>query len=153
MTENSRELPKKRVGAGVLIVDENMRVLLVEPTYKETWEVPGGMVELDESPRGAVRRECREELGFDVEIGRLLVVDWVSQGRTPGDGLMLMYATSPVKTHQIVLPPEELRSWEWCDREAVSDRVKEFQSRRIFASLEALREGTFLELENGFLAS
>jgi len=151
MNENSRELPKKRVGAGVLIVDEKLRTLLVEPTYKDTWEVPGGMVELNESPREAARRECLEELGFHVEIGRLLVIDWVTQGRTPGDGLMLMYATGPVDTSQIILPEEELRSWMWCDREDVLVRVKGFQASRIFAALDALRDGTFLELENGNL--
>ncbi len=149
MNGNSRELPKKRIGAGVLIVDEQLRTLLVEPTYKETWEVPGGMVELDESPREAARRECFEELSFDVEIGRLLVIDWVTQGRTPGDGLMLMYATEPVDTSRIVLPEEELRSWMWCDREDVSARVQGFQACRIFAALDALINGAFVELENG----
>lgn len=142
-------MPKKRIGAGVVIVDEDFRLLLVEPTYKDTWEVPGGMVELDESPRTAARRECFEELGFNVEIGRLLSIDWVSQGRTPGDGLMLMYATGPVDSSQIVLPSEELRSWEWCDRDAVLTRVQDFQARRIFASLDALLHGTFVELVNG----
>ena len=151
MTEDSRELPKKRVGAGVLIVNEYFQTLLVEPTYKDTWEVPGGMVELDESPRQAARRECYEELGFNVEVGRLLVIDWVTQGRTPGDGLMLMYATGAVDTSQIILPPEELLSWEWCDREDVLARVQGFQARRIFAALDALRDGTFAELENGNL--
>jgi 8-oxo-dGTP pyrophosphatase MutT (NUDIX family) len=151
MNANSRELPKKRVGAGVLIVDEELRTLLVEPTYKETWEVPGGMVELSESPREAARRECLEELGFHVEIGRLLVIDWVTQGRTPGDGLMLMYATGPVDTSQIILPEEELRSWMWCDHEDVLARVKDFQASRIFAALDALLNGTFVELENGIL--
>ena len=151
MNENSRELPKKRVGAGVLIVDEKLRTLLVEPTYKDTWEVPDGMVELNESPREAARREFLEELGFHVEIGRLLVIDWVTQGRTPDNGLMLMYATGPVDTSQIILPEEELRSWMWCDREDVLVRVKGFQASRIFAALDALRDGTFLELENGNL--
>lgn len=151
MTENSRELPKKRVGAGVAIIDEYLRILLVEPTYKDTWEVPGGTVELGESPREGARRECFEELGFNVEIGGLLAIDWVTQGRTSGDGLMLMYATGPVDSSQIILPPEELRFWEWCDRFAVSARVKDFQALRIFAALDALRDGSFLELENGYL--
>lgn len=151
MTENSRELPKKRVGAGVLIVDEDWRILLVEPTYKDTWEVPGGIVELGESPREAAKRECLEELGFDVGIGRLLVIDWVSQGGTLGDGLMYMYSTGSVDTSRIILPPEELRSWEWCDHSSVLSRVKPFKSRRLFAAIDALREGTFTELENGNL--
>lgn len=151
MTEILRELPKKRIGAGVIIVDEGMRVLLVEPTYKDSWEIPGGMVELGESPRDAAKRECLEELGFDIEIGRLLVVDWVTQGRTPGDGLMFMYATGIVDSSQIILPSEELRSWEWCDDEAVLSRVQDFQARRVFAALVALRDGTFVELKNGNL--
>lgn len=152
MTESYRELPKKRVGGGVVIVDEDMRVLLVEPTYKDTWEIPGGTVELDESPREAARRECREELGFDIEVGRLLVVDWVSQGQTPGDGLMFVYATGPVDSSQIILPSEELRSWEWCDHAAVTARVPNYLARRIFAAMDALLAGTFMELENGNLA-
>jgi len=149
MTENSRVLPKKRICAGVVIVDENMRILLVEPTYQEKWEVPGGKVELDESPREAASRECLEELGFPVEIGRLLVIDWVTQSQTPGDELMFMYATGPVNTSQIILPGDEIHSWMWCDREDVMARVKDFQARRFFSALDALRDGTFIELENG----
>ena len=153
MTESYREFPKKRVGAGVVIVDKDMRVLLVEPTYKETWEIPGGLVELNEAPREAARRECREELGFDISVERLLVIDWVSQGRTPGDGLMFIYATGSIDSSQIILPSEELRSWEWCVREAVTTRVPSYLARRIFAAIDALSEGTFMELENGNLPS
>lgn len=152
MTENSREMTKKRIGSGVAIVDENFRILLVEPTYKDTWEIPGGMVEFDESPRQGARRECLEELGFDVEIGRLLVIDWVNQGRAAGEGLLFIYATGPVDASRIVLPSEELRSWEWCDREAVLARVQDFKAPRLFAAMDALRNGSFLELENGNIA-
>ena len=152
MTESYREFPKKRVGEGVVIVDKDLRVLLVEPTYKETWEIPGGLVELNEAPREAARRECREELGFDILVERLLVIDWVSEGRTPGDGLLFIYATGPVETSQIILPSEELRSWEWCDHEAVMARVPSYKARRIFAAIDALRDGTFIELENGNLS-
>ena len=151
MTENYHELPKKLVAGGVVIIDKDLRVLLVEPTYKDSWEIPGGTVEIDESPREAARRECREELGFDIEIGRLLVVDWVSQGQMPGDGLMFIYATGPVDSSRISLPSDELRSWEWCDDDAVIARLPNYKARRIFEAIDALVTGTFKELENGNL--
>jgi 8-oxo-dGTP diphosphatase len=40
-------LPVKRMGSGVLLADATGRVLLVEPTYKDYWEIPGGCVEAD----------------------------------------------------------------------------------------------------------
>jgi 8-oxo-dGTP diphosphatase len=142
-------LPRKRVGAGVVMLDELGRVLLVEPTYKPGWEVPGGMAERDESPRAAARREVKEELGLDVEIGRLLAVDWVPPGRRPDDGLMLLYGCREVDASRIVLPSEELRSWRWCDAAAIDSRTTPFMARRLRAALAALENGMVIELEDG----
>jgi ADP-ribose pyrophosphatase YjhB (NUDIX family) len=62
MTESPHsQLSRKRVGAGALITDTAGRVLMVEPTYKDTWEVPGGVVEAGESAVAACQRECVEE--------------------------------------------------------------------------------------------
>src|SRR5690242_9638520 len=81
--------PGKRMGAGALIRDRQGRVLIVEPTYKDRWEVPGGAVEADESPRTACRRELLEELGLDLSLGRLLVMEW--QGPEPERTESLMF--------------------------------------------------------------
>ncbi|HEX8868409.1 MAG TPA: NUDIX hydrolase, partial [Lentzea sp.] len=63
-------------GAGALFFDDRGRVLLVEPTCKPHWEIPGGVVERGETPSEACKREILEELGLHREPGRLLVVDW-----------------------------------------------------------------------------
>jgi ADP-ribose pyrophosphatase YjhB (NUDIX family) len=66
-----QSLPGKRTGAGLICRDDQGRVLLVRPTYKPTWEIPGGVVEAGESPAATVAREVAEELGLELGVGRL----------------------------------------------------------------------------------
>ena len=71
-----RPLATKRMGAGAVIRNGRGHVLVVKPTYKPGWELPGGAVEADESPAAACARELREELGLDLPLGRMLCVDY-----------------------------------------------------------------------------
>jgi 8-oxo-dGTP pyrophosphatase MutT (NUDIX family) len=48
----------------MLFTDRQGRVLVVNPTYKPRWELPGGAGEEDESPGTAAVREIAEELGI-----------------------------------------------------------------------------------------
>ncbi|GAB3480143.1 NUDIX domain-containing protein [Amycolatopsis cihanbeyliensis] len=79
-----------RVAAGVIFTDHQDRVLLVRPTYKDYWDIPGGYVTRGESPRHAAVREVREELGLDVRIGRMLAVDW-APAADEGDKLLFLF--------------------------------------------------------------
>src|SRR5215510_1060950 len=91
--------------------DAEGRVLLVNPVYKETWDLPGGAVEAEESPHAACRREVREELGLDRPPGRILAVDWVPSTPDRPEGLIVVYdggVLSAEETAAIRLPPEEL---------------------------------------------
>ncbi len=54
-----------------LVWDADGRLLLMREAQTRRWQTIGGMVDPDESPRDAVRREAREETGFDVRIVRL----------------------------------------------------------------------------------
>lgn len=62
-------LARKRMAAGVLFRDSCDRVLLVEPSYKPNWEIPGGAVEAEESPWQTAERELEEEIGFGAGVG------------------------------------------------------------------------------------
>ncbi|GAA3957195.1 NUDIX domain-containing protein [Actinoplanes auranticolor] len=149
-------LPRKRMGAGVLLSDDRGRVLLVEPTYKDYWEIPGGAVEADESPYTAVGRELKEELGLVVQPGRLLVTDWVPPRPERTEGLMMVFdggVLTPEQTAQIRLPVEELRSWAWCTEREAGERLSELLARRIAAAVRARAEETVVYLENGFFVA
>lgn len=67
-----------RVSSGAVFFDENERLLLVKPTYKAGWNLPGGGVDEGETPREACVREVREELGLEPPIGSLLLVVWAT---------------------------------------------------------------------------
>ena len=71
------DLPRIPASAGALIRDERGRLLVLKPTYKKGWTIPGGQVdEAGESPWDACRRETYEECGLEVEHGRLVCVDF-----------------------------------------------------------------------------
>jgi hypothetical protein len=70
-------LPAIPVSAGALIFDRGGRLLILKPTYKSGWTIPGGVMEADgETPWDACRREVREECGLEVGGGRLACMDF-----------------------------------------------------------------------------
>ncbi len=70
-------LPAIPVSAGALIFDRKGRLLILKPTYKSGWTIPGGVMEADgESPWEACKREVREECGLTVPAGRLACMDF-----------------------------------------------------------------------------
>jgi 8-oxo-dGTP pyrophosphatase MutT (NUDIX family) len=141
------------MAAGVLLTDEAGQVLIVEPVYKDHWEIPGGTVEVDESPYAAVCRELTEELGLSRSIGGLLVVDWVPPrpGRT--EGLMMVFDGGRLNAQEIaglVLPVDELRGYTFCAAEEAGSRLSPLLTRRVAAAVTARAYGVVAYLENGY---
>ena len=67
-----------RLGAYAVIVrDDHVLLALWNEPEVPTWTLPGGGVDLDESPEDGTVREVREETGYDVELGPVLGVDIV----------------------------------------------------------------------------
>ena len=87
MEQAPYEVPRIPASAGALIFDGAGRLLILKPTYKAGWTVPGGQVEADgETPWEACRREAREESGVEIETARLACVDFLRprEGRPGG---------------------------------------------------------------------
>ena len=70
--------PRIPASSGALIFDPAGRLLVLKPTYKAGWTLPGGQMEADgETPWEACRREVREECGLEVRSGSLVCVDFL----------------------------------------------------------------------------
>jgi 8-oxo-dGTP pyrophosphatase MutT (NUDIX family) len=54
-----------------VVTDDAGRVLVIQRRDNGQWQVPGGVLELEESVHAGVRREVEEETGLVVEPGRL----------------------------------------------------------------------------------
>src|SRR5258708_3837249 len=118
LSEFDRGLPRKRMAATMLLFDAAGRVLLVKPIYKDYWDVPGGVVELNESPRDAAHREVREEVGLDRIPGALLCIDWVPPRPERSEGLITVFDGGLLQRDEIDrirLEPCELAAFAFLD--------------------------------------
>lgn len=147
-------LPKVLVGAACVFRDVSGRVLIVEPNYREHWTLPGGTVESadGESPRQGARRESLEEIGLDVEPGRLLAVDW-ARGSDRPPIVAYVYDGGVLDEDQLKavrLQESELLSWKLVEPAELDRYLPGARGRRIHAALGALKSGAGpVELEDG----
>ncbi len=67
-------IPKKTERVRAIIINDN-KILLINRIKKDEsyWVIPGGQVELGESQKQAIKRECEEELGVIVRIKELFI--------------------------------------------------------------------------------
>lgn len=126
-----------RVAAGALFTDEDGRVLLVKPTYKNGWDLPGGYVEPGETPLQACRREVREELALDVEPAALLVVDWAPHPQE-GDKILFIFdggIMDSAARAAIKLEPTELAAQDFFPNEDLAELLIPRLHRRVLLAL------------------
>jgi len=93
LAEGNATQARKRIAAKGVVRHEDGRFLLVNPTYKEHWDLPGGMAEANESPSDALVREVAEELGITVRVNRLLALDWIGPHGPWDDQIVFMFDT------------------------------------------------------------
>ena len=131
-------LPRKRAISQLLVRDPEGRVLLCQLTYKRDWDLPGGVVEVGESPRLAVQREVEEELGLAIEPGDLVLTDWLPAWGGWDDAVCLVFdggTHGPEVLAGVVMQEREIRDVRFCTLEEVDELAADFTSRRVRAAV------------------
>lgn len=141
------------LAAGVLLFDEQDRVLLVDPTYKAGWEFPGGVVEPGEAPARAGVREVAEETGIRLDgTPRLLVADWEPPVPPGYGGMRFLFdggRLDGAAARGLLLPGPELRGCRFVTESEAAVLLPPVRYRRLRWALRARERGGTLYLEAG----
>ena len=151
MEDDPADFSRPRVAAGVVFFDPGGRVLVVKPTYKDSWDVPGGYVNDGETPREAAIREVKEELDLAVGVHSTLVIDWAPHP-SEGDKVLFLFDGGVLDGDargQISLDPDELSKFAFRDLTQCQALLIERLARRVTAAVNAREQGLTLYLENG----
>ncbi len=134
-------LPRKRAIAQMLVRDTDGRVLLCNLTYKQDWDLPGGVVEVNEAPHTAVSREVEEELALLIEPGPLVLTDWLPPWSGWDDAVCLVFdgGVHDAGVAETIVPQaREIRSAKFCTPVEVHHLCADYTARRIDSALAAL---------------
>lgn len=142
-------LPTRRLAAGALIRDEQNRLLAVEPNYRDGWALPGGTVEAGEAPQQGCFREVLEEVGLDLDPGRvLLIFHGLSRG-VWGDSTYYIYDAGQIPSDTVItLQEDELLSYRWLEPAEFENHFDESFAARLKACYRALETGETVELSS-----
>lgn len=142
LAEGNVKQARKRVSAKAIIRDQDDRILLVNPTYKEHWDLPGGMAEANEPPRAALAREIAEELAVNVTAGRLLALDWVGPYGPWDDQLVFVFDGGALSSHvidNVKIADSELSDFNFFSLDDAKRLLREDVATRLDRAVSSLR--------------
>lgn len=119
-------------------------MLLVKPTYKDGWEIPGGYVEKGESPLAAATREVTEELGIMLDISEL----WAPHP-AECDRLLFIFRAENLRqdeAHRLTLASDEIADARFSRLDDLPNLLPDRLARRVD---EAARRVAGIYLEHG----
>ena len=145
-------LPRTRTIAHVLFnrvtAAGSREYLFCQTVFKSDWELPGGVVERGESPRGAAIREVAEELGIDVQLGELLAIDWLPPYLGWDDALELIFDGGQLAEEQVAamtLQPSEIAAVHWREPDEAYPLLRPGAARRLQLMTEQPTTTHYLE--------
>lgn len=147
-------LPKKPVGAGVLLFNNKNELLIVKPTYKDYWSIPGGVVEKKESPRAGAERETQEEIGLKIKVKRLISIDHLVSKKhgKAADSIQFLFFGGCLNDKQIEtikISIDEIERYQFLKINKSLHLLGKNFKKRLKNSLYALKNKKVIYLENG----
>jgi len=141
-------LPKKISSAGALFFNADWEILLLETNYKDDLEIPGGIIEENESPKQAAEREIKEELWIERQLWELLVCEY--QITDEFECYAFIFDGGIITQEHIdsfVLAAGEIKSVHFFDKDDLWNNIKSQLKNRIKKSMQAKKKDNMLYYE------
>jgi 8-oxo-dGTP pyrophosphatase MutT (NUDIX family) len=146
-----KNLPRKWLATNVFLFDPQGRFLIVKPTYRDHWLMPGGLVEADESPTHGAIREVREELGLVIDKLDLVCVAYHrDDDGIKGDRVVFVFDGASLSVAQISaisLGEDELTECRFVTVDEALPLLGPLFEKRIPAALQARKQNRICYLE------
>lgn len=144
-----KSLPRKRMASGVLIRNKDGNILILKTTYKDHWEIPGGVVEENESPIQAAEREVKEEIGLDIKIDLCLVIHYRNAQNKQDENIMFVFDGGIIDDiNDLKLENKEISEGKFVSIQEAMFLVGERIASRLPFCERALREKKTIYLES-----
>ena len=134
-------VPAIPASSGAPIFDQKARLLILKPTYKTGWTIPGGVMEAGgESPWEACVREVREECGLTVRAGRLACVDFRRPRPARPGGVRFLFdcgRMDDAALGAVVLQREEISEYRMVSLDKALNMLRAPIKRRVRAAAAA----------------
>lgn len=150
--EHLARLPRKRVAAGALMRNAHGAIMIVKPTYRTYWLIPGGTVDAGEAPLRACVREVREELDLDLPITRLLCVAHHRRDVHGDEVLHFIFDGGVViepQLAQIRLPADEIAEYRFVSLNEALTVLSSTVADCVRVAYDAIQQNATLYAEDG----
>lgn len=120
-------LAKRTIGVRILLLDQE-KVLLVKHTYQPDWYSIGGEVDPGETPREAMERELKEEVGITLTSPPRLFSVYYSRNEKHDDYIIFYVGQG---YHQEAVTSDEIAQQQWFPLKQLPHDVSPATQRRI----------------------
>ena len=125
-----------------MIFNEKHQLLIVKPSYKDGWSIPGGGVDNDETPKVAAIREIKEEVNLDLNNITLVCVEYtIKKGIKPETLQFIFYGgeLSENEINKISLDTNEHSEFKFVDVDEATSLLNERHRYAIPFCIESIK--------------
>lgn len=139
------------MGSGALIFNPKGELLIVKPSYKNHWSIPGGVVDKNESPRKACLREVKEEVGIRLRRCTFALVDYGKAAGVKSENLQFIFWGGKLTKReiaQIKIDQVEIENFQFVKIKKAFLLVNPHLKKRMQYAVREINKGG-IYLENG----